>query len=59
MFIPRIVRDLFDWDKLADFLEPPEQINLFEPINELSIEELEKRYLRNPNSRRIVESTIF
>jgi hypothetical protein len=53
------VKDLFDWDKLADFLEPPEQINLFEPINELSIEELEKRYLRNPNSRRIVESTIF
>jgi|GEM_PF-2704359 hypothetical protein len=41
------INSLFDWERLADFMEPLSTLNIFEPINEPSIEELERMYLRS------------
>ncbi|AGK60423.1 hypothetical protein Asulf_00396 [Archaeoglobus sulfaticallidus PM70-1] len=47
--VTSLIKSLVDWEALADFMEPLDTVNIFEPINEPTLEHLERMYLRDPN----------
>ena len=43
-----LIGKIIDFESLAEFVDPPTMGELFNPLDDPSIEQLEKKYLRIP-----------